>query len=155
MSSLLPCKCGRCFPAQRWLSLTALPADFTSNLLSLSSTAESCKCHYRFVTIVISGSIRCFPSFTCCLEKMGSCWCSEQKLYLWNIQGHKPLQVSSCLKGVRQARRKLIIHHLCFVVEELIYLTRVPHPDPKRIFSPWCNSAVSNWKIHLCLRSGC
>lgn len=30
------------------LSLTALTADFTSNLLSLSSTAESCKCHYRF-----------------------------------------------------------------------------------------------------------
>lgn len=30
------------------LSLTALTADFTSNLLSLSSTAESCKCHYHF-----------------------------------------------------------------------------------------------------------
>lgn len=30
------------------LSLTALAAHFTSNLLSLSSTAESCKCHYRF-----------------------------------------------------------------------------------------------------------
>lgn len=29
-------------------SLTALTADFTSNLLSLSSTAESCKCHYHF-----------------------------------------------------------------------------------------------------------
>lgn len=29
-------------------SLTALTADFTSNVLSLSSTAESCKCHHRF-----------------------------------------------------------------------------------------------------------
>lgn len=50
MSSLFLCKCGCCFLAQRWhsLSLTALTADFTSNLLSLSSTAESCKCHYHF-----------------------------------------------------------------------------------------------------------
>lgn len=29
-------------------SLTGLTADFTSNLLCLSSTAESCKCHYCF-----------------------------------------------------------------------------------------------------------
>ena len=44
-----------------------------------------------FVIIIISGSISCFPSFTYCLEQVGSCWRSEQKLYLWNIQSHKPL----------------------------------------------------------------
>ena len=140
------------------LSLTALTADFTSNLLSLSSTAESCKCHYRFChhhqlkhqllpflhLLFRANEVAADAQnsgFVCGIPKVVSLCRSVHVLKV----SDRPGEGSSCTPTLQGWGAD--VSHKGW--------KRSPPPPPHGNFLSyaWCHSKKYNWKTYLRLRT--